>query len=197
MRNLLAAVSLVVVSTFGPLALAQTGAAVVGKGPGVAGAAQTVKVTATITAIDQATRDVTLKGPKGREVTVQLGPEVKNFAQLKVGDTVTAEYIEALTLELKKGGKAVVARTEKAGAAPAAKPGEKPAGVAGRQVTITADVTAVDPATQTVTLKGPKQTVDLKIADPEQFKLIKVGDQVEANYTEALAIAVVAAPAKK
>ena len=62
--------------------------------------------------------------------------------------------------------------------------------MAGRQVTITADVIAVDPATQTVTLKGPKHTADLKVRDPEQFKLIKVGDQVEANYTGALAIAV-------
>ena len=62
--------------------------------------------------------------------------------------------------------------------------------MAGRQVMITADVIAVNPATQTVTLKGPRQTVDLKLRDPEQFSLIKVGDQVEANYTEALAISV-------
>ena len=196
MRNLLAGLSLAVISTFGATVLAQTGGAVVGKGPGVAGAAQTVKLTARITKIDASTHEVTVKGPQGHEVTLQLSPDVKNFAQMKVGDTVTAEYVEALTLELKKGGKAVVGRTEQAGAA-TAKPGEKPAGLAGRQLTVVADVTAVDPATQTVTLKGPKQTVDVRVADPEQFKLIKVGDQVEAKYTEALAIAVEAAPAKK
>jgi hypothetical protein len=185
---------LAVYSLLGAPALAQTGEAVVAKEPGVGAVAQTVEVTATITAIDAATREVTLKGPKGREVTVQAGPEIKNFAQMKVGDTVKAKYVEALTLELKKGGKAVVGRTEQAGAA-TAKPGEKPAGLAGRQLTVVADVVAVDPATQTVTLKGPKRTVDLKVADPEQFKLVKVGDQVEANYTEALAIAV--EPTKK
>ena len=174
-------------------ALAQTGSAVVGTGPGVAGAAQTVKITATITAIDPATREVTLKGPKGNEATVLLGPEVKNFSQMKVGDVVNAEYVEALTLELKKGGQAVPGRTENAGAT-AAKAGEKPAGMVGRQVTVTASVIALDPPTQTVTLKGPKQTVDVKVADPEQFKRISVGDQVEATYTEALAISVEAAP---
>ncbi len=194
MRNSIVCCALVAFYVLASAAFAQTGGTVVAKGPGVGGVAQTVKVTATITAVDAATREVTLKGPKGREVTLLLGPEVKNFAQMKVGDSVTAEYVEALTLELKKGGKAVVARTEKAGAA-AAKPGEKPAGMAGRQITITADVTAVDPATQTVTLRGPKQTIDLKISDPEQFKLVKVGDQVEANYAEALAIAV--EPTKK
>jgi hypothetical protein len=48
-----------------------------------------------------------------------------------------------------------------------------------------------------VTLKGPKQTVDLKLNDPEQFKLVKVGDQVEATYAEALAVAVQPVAAKK
>jgi len=196
MRNLVAALSLAVISTLGAGALAQTGAGVVGKGPGVVGGAQTVKLTATITKINAKTHEVTVKGPQGHEVTLQLSPDVKNFKQMKVGDTVTAEYVEALTLELKKGGKAVVGRTEQAGAA-TAKPGEKPAGLAGRQLTIVAEVTAVDPATQTVTLKGPKRTADIKVADPEQFKLISVGDHVEAKYTEALAISVEAAPAKK
>jgi Cu/Ag efflux protein CusF len=48
-----------------------------------------------------------------------------------------------------------------------------------------------------VTLKGPKQTVDLYVADPAQLKLIKVGDQIEAVYQQALAVAVEPAPAQK
>jgi hypothetical protein len=175
-------------------ASAQTGSAMVGTAPGKAAAMQTVKVTATITAIDKATRDVTLKGPQGNEIVVTAGPEVKNFDQLKVGDQVNLNYLEALTLELKKGGGLVVQRTEKAGAA-GAKPGEKPAGALGRQITVVADVVALDPAKQVVTLKGPQRTVDLKIPDPEQFKRIAKGDQVEATYTQAVAIDV--APAKK
>lgn len=169
--------------------LAQTGAAVVGKAPGKVAMAQTVKATATITAIDAATRAVTLKGPKGNEMVVTAGPEVKNFAQLKVGDQVNIEFLESLALELKKGGGAPVAATAKEGAA-AAKPGERPAGVVGRQVTVVADVIDLNAETQVVTLKGPQRTVELKVRDPEQFKLIKKGDQVQATYTEAVAIAV-------
>ena len=175
-------------------AFAQTGSAMVGTAPGKAAAVETMKVSARITAIDKATRDVTLKGPQGNEMVVTAGPDVKNFDQLKVGDQVNLNYMEALTLELKKGGGLVVQRTEKAGAA-GAKPGEKPAGAVGRQVTVVADVVALDPAKQIVTLKGPKRTVDLKIPDPEQFKRIAKGDQVEATYTQAVAIAV--EPAKK
>ena len=134
-------------------AAAQT-AVMAGSAPGKAGVAQTVKLTATITAIDKATRDVTLKGPQGNEVTVTAGPDVKNFDKMRVGDQVDVQYVEAVTLELKKGGGQPVARTEQAGAK-GAKPGEQPAGIVGRQVTIVADVIAVDPAKQIVTLRGP------------------------------------------
>jgi Cu/Ag efflux protein CusF len=157
--------------------------------PGKAAAAEVVKLAATVTAIDKATRALTLKGPKGNEFNVIAGPEVKNFDQIKVGDTVTLEYIEALSLQLKKGGGLPVARTEQAGAA-AAKPGEKPAGAVGRQVAVVADVVDVNEQTKVVTLKGPQRTVELKVKDPEQLKLVKKGDQVEATFTEAMAIAV-------
>ena len=62
-------------------------------------------------------------------------------------------------------------------------------------MTIVADVVGVDAAKQTVTLRGPKRTVDLRIPDPEQFKRVAKGDQVEATYTQA--VAVVVEPAKK
>ena len=189
MQKLVVAVALAVGATFAMSAAAQTGAVVAGTAPGMAGVAQTVKITATITAIDKATRDVTLKGPQGNELTITAGPEIKNFDKLKVGDQVDAQYVEALTLELKKGGGLVVGRTEQAGAV-GAKPGQTPAGAVGRQVTIIADVVGLDPAKQVVTLKGPKRTVDLKVPDPEQFKRIAKGDQVEATFTQALALAV-------
>ena len=189
MRKLIGSIGFAVVASLVCPAAAQTGGAVIGKGPGVAGAAQTVKLSATITAIDAATRAVTLKGPQGRELTVTAGEQVKNFAQMKVGDQVNVEYIEALTLELKKGSTAPVARTEQMGAA-GAKPGARPAGMAGRQVTITAEVVGLDAKTQVVTLRGPQRTVELKVPDPAQFKLVAKGDRVEATYTEAMAISV-------
>ena len=157
--------------------------------PGRVGVAATVMVTATVEAIDKANREVTLKRPNGESTTVTAGPDVRNFDQIKVGDMVAVRYVEALTLTLMKDGKELRSMTEtKDGAR--AKAGEKPAGVVGRQVTVTADVIGVDAKTQTVKLRGPKQVVDLKVSDPEQFKLIKVGDQIQAVYTQAVAMAV-------
>ena len=68
--------------------------------------------------------------------------------------------------------------------------GAKPGGVVAEQIKVTADVIAVDTKTHMVTLKGPNQTVDLYVDDPAQLKLIKVGDQIEAVYTQALAVSV-------
>ena len=168
---------------------AQKGDAVAVKTPGAVGMAQSVNATATITKIDKAKRAVTLKSEQGDEVTVLAGPEVKNFNQLKVGDSVDIKYSEAVMLELIKGGGKPVARVEQ-GLGTSAKAGQKPGGVQGRQVTVVGDVINVDAATQTVTVRGPQRTVDLKVRDPEQLKLIAKGDQIEANYVEAVAVSV-------
>jgi hypothetical protein len=120
---------------------------------------------------------------------VTAGPEVANFSKLKAGDKVEVQYIEALVVELKKGGGLPIARTEDT-AMGKAKPGAAPGAVAGRQVTIVGEVIGLDPSTQTITVRGPRQTVDLPIRDADQFKLIAKGDQLQATYTEGLAVSV-------
>ena len=185
--TLIAALILAATASFG--ASAQSTGVAVDRQPGKVGIAQAVDITATISAIDAAKREITLKGPEGKEIPVVAGAEVKNFNQLKVGDKVDIQYVEALVLELKKGGGLPVARTEKESMT-TAKPGETPGAKGARKVTVVGDVIALDPATQTVTLKGPQRTADLKVRDKKQFDLISKGDQIEATYTEALAIAV-------
>jgi hypothetical protein len=169
-------------------------AAAVASAPGRGTIADAVQVTASVQAIDKAKRLVTLKGPGGDAFVVQAGPEVKNFDQIKVGDMVAARYVEALTLQLKKGGGAIREKVESSDAA-AAKAGDKPGVVATHRITVVANVIGVDPARQTVRLRGPQRTVDLRVPDPNQFKLVKVGDQVEATFEEAMALSV--EPAKK
>jgi Cu/Ag efflux protein CusF len=164
--------------------------------PGKATVAQAHTIVATVEAVDAAQRQVTLKGPKGKVVPLTVGPDVRNLDQVKVGDRVSVRYLESLSLALKKDGKALPSST-KASDAARAKEGERPGGAVAEQVTVTADVTAVDTKTGIITLKGPKQTVDLHVADPEQLKLIKVGDQIEAVYTQALALSVEPAAAAK
>jgi ribosomal protein L6P/L9E len=168
---------------------ATTSAAMVASAPGTGTITSAVKMSARVEAIDKAQRQLTLKGPKGNVRTVTAGPDVRNFDQINVGDMVVVGYVEELTLTLKKDGKELRSNTEVTDGA-RAKAGEKPAGIVGRQVEVTADVIAVNAKTQTLTLKGPNRTVELKVPDPKQFKMVKVGDQIQAVYTEALALSV-------
>jgi len=46
---------------------------------------ETATITATVEAIDYDKRTVDLKGPRGNVVTLKVGPEAKNFKQIKPG----------------------------------------------------------------------------------------------------------------
>jgi len=144
------------------------------------------QVTATVTKIDQKTRELTVKGEDGQERTFVAGPAVKNLAQVAAGDKVVATYTEALAYELKKGGTAGANVSVGAGAA---EPGKNPAGAIARQVTLTVSIVAMDPAVPSVTFKGPQgNTRTIKIKDPAKLQGVSVGDTVQLTYTEALAI---------
>ena len=184
-----------IILTAAPLSFAvAAGSTVVESALGSVAVGQSSEVSGTISAINAETREVTLTTADGEETVIACGPEVKNFAELTVGDVVAMEFIQALALELKKGSTAEVSRTIE-GAAASAEPGATPAGAGGLRVHIVAEVMAMDAATQTVTLRGPERTVDLKVNDPKQFENIAVGDRIEATYVEAAAVQVTHAEA--
>jgi hypothetical protein len=171
-----------------------TEAMVVASAPGTGTIARKVTVKATVESIDVANRQLTLKGPHGKVFPLTVDPKVRNLEQVKVGDHVVVRYFEALSLTLKKDGKELRGSTQQTDSVRTPK-GDRPGGAVAREVQVTADVIAVNAKTQTLTLKGPNQIVDLKVPDKGQFKLVKVGDQIQAVYTEALAVGV--EPAKK
>ena len=168
--------------------------AIVAKAPGTAAGAQVATVSAKVVAIDKDKRLVTLQGPLGNQFRVVAGKEVRNFDQIKVGDELVVTHVEALTLELKKGGDGIRERVESQGAA-RAPVGSKPGMAEVNRVSVVANVVAVNTRAQTVTLRGVEHTVDLRVPDKNQLKLIKVGDQVQATYTEAVAVSM--EPARK
>jgi hypothetical protein len=187
-----------VAAVFATTAVAQkpdaAGGAVVASEPGKAAVVRAVELSAQVVSIDKATRTLTLKGPEGKAQDVVAGDEVKNFDQIKLGDFVVARYLQALTLELKKTKVAAGDVTVREDAA-RANSGERPAVAGSRQVTAIADVIGVDPKKSTITLKGPRgNVVTLDVQNPDQFKVVKKGDQVQVTYTEALALSVEPAP---
>jgi Cu/Ag efflux protein CusF len=152
------------------------------------GEARQVTVRGTISAVDKQNSTVTLKGPKGRTITLDVNDPAK-LEVLKVGDPVVGTYIEALAIEVKKAGSAArgaAVEERRAGS----KPGENPAGAMARQVSVTATITAVNKQAPSVTIKGPKGNVEtIKVKDAGNLANVKAGDLVEITYTQALAVA--------
>ena len=147
--------------------------------------AQSVEARATVTAIDPATRTVTLKNEDGETFDVKAGAAVKNFDQIKVGDVVKATYTESIAFQvLPEGGTA-------GGASQSAN--RIPGGAeVGQQVTTSFKVASVDPATNVlwVTLANGN-TKKIQVQDPkaqERLKTLSPGNVVAVTYTESMAL---------
>jgi hypothetical protein len=163
---------------------------VVTSAPGSASVVRTMQASAEVLRIDKETRTLTLKTAQGDTVDVVASEAVKNFDQIKVGDVVRARYTRALALKLKNTKETAGGPVVSEGSTTAS-PGQRPAFTGGRQITSTAEVTAVDPKESTITLKGAEgKLVTLDVNNPDQFKVIKPGDQIEVTYTEAVALGV-------
>ncbi len=172
------------------LAMAQQkGSAAAGAKPGAV-IVDVVKWSGTVTAVDTAMRTVTLQGQGGKNVTLNA-KNARNLDQVKVGDTVRAEYIEELAIFVRKAD-APASATE-AQAIELAPKGQKPAGLVAETVEITANVEAIDYQKRTISLKGPAGNVrTLKVSNQvKNFKDIKKGDQVVLRLMEAFALSVV------
>jgi ribosomal protein S17 len=151
---------------------------------------EVVELQATVTAIDMATRSVSLKAADGSETTIRVDERARNLGQVKVGDVVKVAYVRALAWQMSKSTKASTT-VEVEEAAGRAKEGDKPGGMAGRRVSATLTIEAIDTANGTVTLKGPAgNSRTIKARNPENLKKVKVGDLVDVTFTEAVALKV-------
>ena len=157
----------------------------------------TITGTATVQAINLQTREVTLKDQKGRVFTIKVSDEVRNLPQVKVGDRVVVTYYEALAVNLTKDTTGGIATRKDTVTTDRAELGQKPAGMVRQDVEVVANVTGINKKTRRVTLQGAKSAVTLKVPDDIDISKLKVGDQVKANYTQELAVAVEPAAAKK
>lgn len=170
-------------------ASAQTQRVAVAAGEGKLAAASLVEVKAKVEAIDLAARKVTLRDEDGTLETLLISEEVTNLAQVKVGDVVSMKYYESLSLELNKVEGAKTQLTEST-SEQRAELGQLPGGVKTHEVAVVAKVTAIDAAKSVVTLTGPRgNSVELEVP-PEAVAKVKVGDHVNAVYTQAVAVSV-------
>ena len=148
---------------------------------------QTVKMAATVTAIDQAKRKATLLASDGKKFTVTAGPEAVNFDQVRVGDRVNATVTEKVVVSL--GDTAASSREGTASVVARAPKGDQPGGLVAETTQVTAKVIAIDSQKRTATLEfedGITQTFPVR-ADVDLSRH-KVGEQLVFRLTEMIAI---------
>jgi Cu/Ag efflux protein CusF len=151
--------------------------------------AEVTTVTATVEAIDQATRQLTLKGQDGKLSTVTAPPEVERFSAIKVGDVVTARYIESVVVRLVQPGENAPDAALDAGVTP--RPGDKPGATIANKVDVKVKVQALDKSVPSLTVTTPSGDVrSFRVRDKARLDKLKVGDEINVTYTEALLLTV-------
>jgi hypothetical protein len=151
---------------------------------------RSAKIKTTVEAIDLESREITLKGPRGRTITLRVEESVKNLPQAQVSDKVVVRYNESVGLQLRKveAGDSVAID---AAVAANTQPGQKPTAGGSKQITVQAYVEAVMAKEKTVTLRTPDgNLVDLYVRDLNVLASLAVGDNVVARYTEAVAVSI-------
>ncbi|MFN8984633.1 MAG: hypothetical protein ACK5X9_19225 [Alphaproteobacteria bacterium] len=155
-------------------------------------ASTTREMVAAVDRVDARTRTIVVRGPDNKPQTLQLGPEVRNFDQIRRGDRVRLHFEEAVAVRMAPRGSHLEPETV-VGAA-RAEPGTRPAAGAVAATRAEVRITAVDTATNTVSFVGPsrvERTVAVRAPELREFlKTLRVGDRVDVAIAEAVALRV-------
>ncbi len=153
-------------------------------------ASQTMTASALVEAIDHESRLVTLRTADDEEITFTASEEARNLGQVSVGDMLTIEIVESVSIEVMandgmeatEGEASIVARTEE---------GEMPGMAAMEATVITATVEEINLENNTFKLKTVDGEVKEFVAqNPDNLRRSQVGDLVVASYSTAIAIVV-------
>ncbi len=156
---------------------------------------ETVKATAKVTAIDAAKRMVTFE-MDGKSKTITCGPEVKNFEQIKVGDLLKINFVEALAVYIQKAG--APAGGAEVRTVTLAPKGAKPGILVTDTLVLQAKVEAVNAKKGLLTVTTPDGvTKTIKVAKHvKELKGLKKGDDIIVKATADLAV-IIESPAPK
>jgi hypothetical protein len=159
--------------------------------PGVPGGMtiDTYQSSATVTAIDAATRSVTVVSPNGATATFECGTNVINFDQIHVGDRLRATLTKQFVVFLRPADEP--ATDGRAGAIVLPAKGEKPGFAMTDTMEVTATVKAVDLERHEATLLFPDgNTKTVQVRPDVDLTKAKLGQQVVIRSTRTIALLV-------
>ena len=142
---------------------------------------------AVVQAVNKTDRTVTLRNAQGQPNTIAVPADV-DLNRLKKGDRVLIGVYQTLSLRVLPPGSAALGATAAGGSTA---PGQPEGRAWGQQLVVVNEVTAIDLAAHTATLRGAdgwSRTIAVK--DPQmqdRMRNLRVGDLVELTYSEAVA----------
>jgi hypothetical protein len=157
---------------------------------------ETITVTAVVEAINHETREVTLRKNNGEVITFTASEEARNLPQVGVGDIVSANLTQSVSIEvMEDDGKGP--RVAELGAMDRTDEGAMPGGAVISATVVVASVEEINIEANTFKLLGPDGVVNEYTArNPENLKRASVGDLVVITVAESMAISVEKVPAQ-
>ncbi len=160
------------------------------EGPGGVVVVQTLRIQATVVAIDATNRTLRLQPRRGDPKTFRVGEGAVNFQQVRVGDQVHATVIEETAVTLVPGG--TPPGVGAAAAVALAPEGAMPGAVMASTVEAVATIVAIDGHEHTVTLEFLDGRIqEVQVGKHRDLSNVGLGDSVRVQITEAVAISVV------
>lgn len=144
---------------------------------------------ATVESVDLDTREVVLRDEDGEAVRFVASDEVRNLAQVEVGDRVVVEHSVGLLLMASPATGAEPVRADMLDVW-RAEVGQKPGVRIEHTAAAVGTVTAIDEGARTVTIRGVERTLVLEVSEDFDIDTINVGDDVNAIFQESIAISV-------
>jgi hypothetical protein len=149
------------------------------------------EIEATVMAVDAETRLLVLRGPAGNDIAFRAGPEVRNLAQVEVGDILRVSYYTGFVISMAEPGNA---GADAAIAAGRAEEGDRPGAMVGVTTRQTVEILSVAPDGTAVSFRdaaGLVQSIDVPREEGQAFaRKLSQGDLVDIQYTEAIAVGV-------
>lgn len=149
-----------------------------------------INIQASVENINAEKRELTLKEPQGGLITLTATEAIERFNEIKVGDTVEAEYWTFLRAEFREPTAEETATPlvvlAEAGRAPKE---VDPAGAVGAVVKAVVQVVAIDYEGKKVAIQGPRGNfMILPVEDEAVLKNLEMGEVVIMTYAEAVAL---------
>jgi hypothetical protein len=140
-----------------------------------------------IVAVDRDKKLVTLEGPEGRKVTLEvLNPY--NLAAAKPGEAFVAKFYEIVTIRKKRPGESIPSVSVAQGIV-SATPGQIPGAAVGNSIQLVATIVAINRQLKTVDLQGPDGAVEtVKVANSANLRHVKIGNDIVVTLTKVTAI---------